>query len=161
MSETALDTAFNGAVSGVINAAPLYWHPVGASVGEVIVATENNQVYALNATTGLPVWQQSLGPAATPASGCGNINPIGVTGTPVIDAAAGILYVEAVVAVNGGQAHELFALSLTNGQVVSGYPVVIGAGIRAMGHAFIDAVEEQRGRLVAAERPCVRSVRRL
>ncbi len=99
----------------MINAAPLYWRPTGATTGLVIVASENDIVYALNETTGLPVWQTQLGTAATPTSGCGNIDPIGVTGTPVIDAATGTLYLDATTGGTAGPTHQLFALSLTTG----------------------------------------------
>ena len=147
VSATKQDTGFNGAVSGVINAAPLYWRPTSASSGTVIVATENDIVYALDETTGLPVWQRQLGTAATPASGCGNINPIGTTSTPVIDTATGTLYVEAALEQNGALVHNLFALSLSTGTVLAGWPVPIGAGIRSLGQNFSDNVEEQRGAL--------------
>jgi hypothetical protein len=147
VSATKQDSGFNGAVSGVIQAAPLYWHPAGATAGTVIIATENDTVYALNEATGVPVWQTQLGTAATPSSGCGNINPLGATGTPVIDAATGTLYVEAAVESGGGPVHELFALSLSTGAVLPGWPVAIGAGIRALGEDFTDNVEEQRGAL--------------
>jgi hypothetical protein len=49
-------------------------------------------VYALDAGTGARIWERSLGaPVPLSALPCGNINPMGVTGTPTIDPAAGIL----------------------------------------------------------------------
>jgi hypothetical protein len=144
---TVLDTAFNGTVSGVINSTPLYWRPTGATSGTIIVATENDIIYALDETTGLPVWQRQLGTAAAPASGCGNINPLGVTGTPVIDPATGTLYVDAELSTSGAPVHNVFALSLATGAIVSGWPIQIGAGIRALGQPFDENVEEQRGAL--------------
>lgn len=54
---------------------------------EVIVATENNSVYALSSINGDILWHKHLG-NAVPAHmlPCGNISPeVGVTGTPVID----------------------------------------------------------------------------
>jgi outer membrane protein assembly factor BamB len=59
----------------------------------VIVATEADEVYALNASTGKVAWKFSIGaPAhlsvvdsAPGLSGCGNIDPLGITSTPVID----------------------------------------------------------------------------
>jgi len=110
VANTTQDTAFNGTVSGVINAAPLYWRPTGATTGLVIVASENDIVYVLNETAGMPVWQTRLGTAATSTSGCGNIDPIGVTGTPVIDAAIGTLYLDATTGGTAGPTHQLFAL---------------------------------------------------
>jgi outer membrane protein assembly factor BamB len=147
VGQTALDTGFNGSVSGVINAGLLYWRPAGASSGTVIVATENDTVYALDETTGVAVWQRQLGTAGTPDAGCGNINPLGATGTPVIDTATGTLYVEAVVEQGGAPVHQLFALSAASGAILPGWPVALGAGIRAQGASFDDGVEEQRGAL--------------
>ena len=144
---TTPDTAFNGAVVGVINAAPLYWHPARAAAGAVIVATENNSVAALDETTGLPVWSVTLGTPAVPSSGCGNINPIGVTGTPVIDERSATLYVDAYIGGAGGPRNMLYAVSLATGAILPGWPVAVGAGVRALGQDFNENIEEQRGAL--------------
>src|SRR5262249_40025821 len=61
----------------------------------VIVATSGNSVYAFDAATGKTKWQQlKLGP---PVDGttlpCGNVNPVGITSTPVADPANNRLYV--------------------------------------------------------------------
>jgi outer membrane protein assembly factor BamB len=84
----------------------------------VYVATEENMVYAINATTGSILWSDALG-SSVPQSDlpCGDINPTGITGTPVIDTATGILYVVAFLAQN--LHHELFGLSVTNGTIES------------------------------------------
>ena len=83
---------------GNVYAQPLYWRPAGAAGGRVIVATEDNVVAALDAVTGRTVWQQSLGPPAmSAAQPCGNIDPLGITGTPVIDERRGALYLDAMV----------------------------------------------------------------
>src|SRR5690348_11903372 len=55
-----LDANFAGQVSGNIYAQPLYWH--GSDEDVIIVATESNNVYALDATSGKVVWQKSLPP---------------------------------------------------------------------------------------------------
>lgn len=83
---------------------------------QVIVATEGNQVFSLDAVTGEIVWQVSLG---APVDGgtlpCGNINPSGITGTPVIDTENGVIYVVAFL--SDGPHHQLFALDLADGTV--------------------------------------------
>ena len=145
---TKPDTAFDGTVQGHVNAQPLYWHPPGAAHGLVIVATDANAIYALDAITGRPVWQRSLGPAATRSEvGCGNINPIGVTGTPVIDPAASALYLDAMVDQRGAAQHLVFGLSLADGTLLPGWPVNVADGLRAMGLEFSPRVQEQRGAL--------------
>jgi outer membrane protein assembly factor BamB len=82
----------------------------------VIVATEGNSVYALTRTTGAIVWRAALGQAVSGRSlPCGNIDPSGITGTPVVDAGAGTVDVVAFLA--DGPHHELFALDLASGAV--------------------------------------------
>ena len=96
-------------LDGAIYAEPLVYH------GTVVVATENDSVYALNATSGGLVWRTNVG---TPMNGsklpCGDFNPSGVTGTPVIDASSGIVY--AVAFETPGQ-HMLVALDLSDGKI--------------------------------------------
>ena len=145
---TKPDTAFDGTVQGHVNAQPLYWHPPGAAHGLVIVATDSDTVYALDSITGRPVWQRSLGTAASRSQvACGNINPIGITGTPVIDPASGALYLDAMVDQQGAAQHLVFGLSLANGAVLPGWPVNITEGLRARGLEFSPRVQEQRGAL--------------
>ena len=82
----------------------------------VIVATEGNSVYALARTTGAIVWRAALGqPVSGRSLPCGNIDPSGITGTPVVDAGAGTVDVVAFLA--DGPHHELFALDLASGAV--------------------------------------------
>src|SRR5206468_7475387 len=82
----------------------------------VIVATEANSVYGLSRTTGAVVWRAALGPPVNGKSlPCGNIDPSGVTGTPVVDVGAGTVDVVAFLA--DGPHHELFALDLATGAV--------------------------------------------
>jgi len=83
--------------------------------GDVVVETENNSVYSLDAKTGSVLWRTNLGP---PVDGstlpCGDINPTGITGTPVIDPSTGTLYVVSYSAMH----HTLSALKVSTGAVV-------------------------------------------
>ena len=54
-----LDQSFHGRVSGHVYAQPLYWHPPGAETGQLLVATESDSIYALDATTGNENWSRS------------------------------------------------------------------------------------------------------
>jgi outer membrane protein assembly factor BamB len=82
----------------------------------VVVASEGNTVYSLNAASGKISWQRNLGrPVNGGSLPCGNISTTGITGTPAIDAAAGIIYVVAFL--RSGPHHELFALNLSDGTV--------------------------------------------
>ena len=55
----------------------------------VVTATENDSVYSLNASDGTIAWMTHLGePVPGSSLPCGNVDPVGVTGTPVIDMSA-------------------------------------------------------------------------
>jgi hypothetical protein len=86
-----LTSAWNSApLDGAIFAEPLI------DGNSVIVATENNSLYAFNVADGSLQWGPvSLGAPRTSNFPCGDINPLGITGTPVID--GGWLYVLAEV----------------------------------------------------------------
>ena len=75
---------------------------------------------------------------------CGNISPLGVTGTPVIDEARATLYLDAAVMRGNGPRHEIFALSLTDGSIESGWPLDVAA---ALGGSFVPSLQNQRGAL--------------
>jgi len=82
----------------------------------LIVATENDSVYSLDALTGRPIWKRTLGkPMPGAALPCGNIDPSGITGTPVVDEQLGVLY--AVAFVQPGR-HQLAAIDLAKGSLI-------------------------------------------
>jgi outer membrane protein assembly factor BamB len=145
-----LDAGFHAAVDGAVYAQPLYWvPPAGGGAARVIVATQNNFVYALDAATGAQIWRKSLG-APVPLSElrCGNINPMGVTGTPTIDPATGIVYLEAYVQTSGnGPRHKVFGLSLATGNVAPGWPVDVKDGLDALHQGFNNRPQGQRSAL--------------
>src|SRR5260221_7183027 len=66
------DLNFNGTISGNVYAQPLYIE--GGPNGPAIIAvTESNNVYALDATTGLPIWSRTdIGPPVTSGLPCAN-----------------------------------------------------------------------------------------
>ena len=82
----------------------------------VVVATEGNTVYALDAATGNLLWSKNYGTAVPGGQfPCGNINPVGVTGTPVIDTVSGTMYFVTMVwdGTNGTSIHyQLEAINL-------------------------------------------------
>jgi outer membrane protein assembly factor BamB len=99
--------------------APIWGQPliVGA---RVYVATVGNDVYALEASSGQVVWHARAGtPVPSGVLPCGDIAPtVGIVGTPVIDAATGVLYAVADIW-NGSQAqHVLDGFRISDGQMV-------------------------------------------
>jgi outer membrane protein assembly factor BamB len=114
----------------------VYAQPLIAG-GRIYVATENNTVYAFT-TGGRKVWQRHLGqPVAGGELPCGNIDPSGITGAPVIS--GGKIYVVAFL--NNGLRHTLFGLRLPSGHVA----------VRANVDPPNRDVEQQRGALLAAK----------
>lgn len=149
-----LDPRFHAEISGHVYAQPLYWHTAhsdGPAQALLIVATEDDIVYALNAETGAVVWKRAVGTAVRGrALPCGNIDPSGITGTPAIDEASGTLYLDAMVDDTGsrGPQHLIFALALRDGTVVPGWPVNVADALRAKGMRFTPAEQGERGALL-------------
>lgn len=147
------DPTFNAAIQGPTYAQLLYFEggPGGADV--VVAATEQNRVYALDARNGATLWQQQLGaPAPLSGSGvCGNIDPLGITGTPVIDPASRTLYLDAMTGVGGGRRHLIHALSLDDGSSRGGWPVDVSS-VQSGATRFNAPFQSQRSALLLVDR---------
>jgi hypothetical protein len=140
-----LDASFHPAFQGHVYAQPLFWRPPGSGAGMLIVVTEEDEVYALDAQSGAQIWKRALGgPVPSSALPCGNISPLGVTGAPVIDEARAIIYLDAAVMRANEARHEIYALSLADGSVEPGWPVDL---LTALGGRFAPALQNQRGAL--------------
>jgi outer membrane protein assembly factor BamB len=96
-------------LDGAVYASPLVIR------GLTVVATENDSVYAFDGAY-RQVWKRSLGsPSPAQERQCGDIDPLGITGTPIYDAGTGHVL---VVAEHGGAVrHELYALDAATGAV--------------------------------------------
>ena len=101
----------------------VYGQPV-VFAGRVIAVTENNTVYALDAHDGRVMWRVHVGTPVTGVVGqvgCGNIDPLGITSTPVIDTKTHTVFV--VAAIQDAFRvihHQLIGLDvLTGGQTTS------------------------------------------
>src|SRR5437588_3131392 len=116
---------FDGTISGNVYAQPLYIE--GGPSGPMIIAvTESNNIYALNANTGTVIWQRNVGTPVTSGLPCGNINPLGITGTPVVDLASRSLFFDAEVT---GAGHQIFSLNVDTGATNAGWPVTVSTAI--------------------------------
>ncbi len=145
-----LDTTFKATVSGNVYAQPLFWRSSVVTPGEVIVATESDVVEALNAVTGAVLWSTTLGtPVPLSDLPCGNIDPEGITGTPVIDPVTGTLYVDALVSTTAnGPRHEIFALNVATGQILPHYPIDLQASLAAKGFTLDSTTQGERSALL-------------
>jgi Abnormal spindle-like microcephaly-assoc'd, ASPM-SPD-2-Hydin/Protein of unknown function (DUF1573) len=150
---------FSFPVDGKVYAQPLYVPNVnipGKGVHNVIyVATEHDSVYAFDADnlTSTPLWQTSF---ISPADGvttlsigtsggnditCDSMKPeVGITGTPVINAATKTMYLVArTKEVSGGHTNfvqKLHQLDITTGADKANSPVVIQASVPGNGTGY-------------------------
>jgi hypothetical protein len=120
----------------------VYGQPVVVG-GQVIVATENNTVYSLSAANGSVQWSKNLGPPRTSGFPCGNIMPLGITGTPVVDKGAVFVAPETQSA-PGAYNFNLASINLGNGQLNW------MTSIAPNDSRFVPNVEQQRGALMVA-----------
>jgi hypothetical protein len=144
-----LDAAFNAPIGGNVYAQPLFWRSSVAEPGAVIVATESDVVEALNAATGAVLWSRTLGtPVPLSDLPCGNIDPEGITGTPVIDPVTGTLYLDALVESANGPRHQVFALNAATGATLPHYPIDLQAALAAKGFTLDSTTQGERSALL-------------
>lgn len=139
------DTSFDGTIQGNVYGQPLYVENGPGGKGAFYVATESDDVYALDETTGGVVWHVSVGtPAKQTGAGCGNVSPIGVTGTPAIDPASRTIVFDAATADAGGSiaTHTIHALSIDDGS--ERWRVDASTLKDPMGRSFSPQPENQR-----------------
>ncbi len=150
VNPTQFGKLFSFPVDGQIYTQPLYVPKVsipGKGVRNVVyIATQHDSVYAFDAdgTSSIALWHASfINPPSVTSMPCTSasqpdcdptiITPErGVTATPVIDAAAGTIFVIAKTVENGKFTYKLHALDITTGLERSGSPVIIQAA--APGH---------------------------
>ena len=141
---------FSVTVDGQIYAQPLYVSALsipGAGTHNVVfVETMHDSVYALDADSGVQLWQITLLDAAhgatsgattdpTGDTGCTELNgtEFGIISTPVIDPVAGIIYVVGKTVENNYPLYRLHALSLLTGAEMPNSPVVLTASVAGTG----------------------------
>jgi len=151
-AKTTMDATF--AFTGSMWASPLYVQQGPDGKGVFIVATTGNDVMALDETDGHTVWKTNIGsaPAANQSTTpkCGNIHPLGIISTPVIDLAARRIYVAGAIGTTEISGHEIHALSIDDGgdTMSGGWPVdvtTLAAG--STGFSSMVAYQNQRAAL--------------
>ena len=127
----------SAALDGQVYAEPLVQN------GLVYAVTLNNTVYAIDQASGATVWSTNLGAPQTSGWVCGNVSPMGILGTPVIDAAAGRIYVAAELGAD--HLYTVFGLDLATGmtRLTTNIPASIGTG-------FDWKIQQERGALALA-----------
>src|ERR1051325_1192134 len=133
----ARDVNFDGTIAGNVYPQPLYVEGGPDGRAKIIVVTESDNVYALDAVTGAIIWQRNVG---TPASGMGLISPVGITGTPVIDLPSRSLFLVAVIS---GPNNMIYSLNVDTGVINPGFPIDVNASFPD----FSASLHMQRGAL--------------
>lgn len=143
-----LDEGFGARIAGHVYAQPLFWRATGTNSAMLLVATEDNVVFAIDAQTGREIWRRALGrPIPRSSLSCGNINPLGITGTPAIDDAAQAVYLDAAIEKESGLHHLVFALALKDGAILNGWPVDVAQALARQRIDFVARDQNQRGAL--------------
>ncbi len=144
-----IDPAFKAPTPGAIYAQLLYVAGAPNGNGMIIAAGELNNVSAFDAATGTQIWNRNLGtPVPLSQLPCGNIDPLGITGTPVIGQASRTLFLDAMTTPDNGitKKHLIFALSIDDGSTRPGWPVDVSA-VTFDNTTFDPSVQNQRGAL--------------
>ena len=92
------------------------------------------------------IWQRNVGPPVSSGLPCGNISPLGITGTPVVDLASRSLFFDAMID-GATKKHFIYSLNVDTGAINSGWPVDVNARATYNGVAFTSLVQNQRAAL--------------
>jgi hypothetical protein len=85
----------------------------------LFIADEQNNVYAFDPVSGANLWTANVGQYARVTQLCyGDIDPIGITGTPVLDLTRHAIYLDAMVSVSNVPHHMVDALDLDTGSML-------------------------------------------
>ncbi len=144
------DLNFDGTIAGNVYAQPLYIEGGPGGKAMVIVATESNNVYALDAGSGAIIWQRNVGAAVSLTNlPCGNIDPLGITGTPVVDLASRAVFFDAMTTPDNGttKKHLIYSLNVDTGDTNSGWPVDADATAHFGTTNFTSSSQNQRSAL--------------
>jgi len=140
------DLSFNGTIVGNVYAQPLYIEGGPGGRAMVIAVTESNNVYALDAADGTVIWQRNVGTPVSSGLPCGNISPLGITGTPVVDLPSRSLFFDAMVD-GATKKHFIFSLNVDTGATNPHWPVDVNLHAVFNGTTFTSLVQNERAAL--------------
>jgi hypothetical protein len=141
------DLNFDGTIEGVVYAQPLYIESGPGGKAMIIAVTELNNVYALDALDGSVIWERNVGPPVSAADLCDpKFDPVGVTGTPVVDLASRALFLDAMTTPDGGETtkHLILSLNVDTGDINPAWPVDVEATASYNGINFTAEIQQQR-----------------
>ncbi len=130
----AFHSAWHASLDGAVYGQPIILGPT------VVAATEGGSLYGLSLANGAVLWRRHVAdPIPQSSLPCGDIDPLGITGTPAYDPVHGLVY--AVAETAGGQ-HILAAVRPADGSLV------FSRGVDPLGGTAI--ASQQRGALLVA-----------
>jgi outer membrane protein assembly factor BamB len=141
------DMNFDGAIEGNVYAQPLYLDNGPDGRATIIAVTESNNVYALDAVDGSIIWERNVGPPVSASDLiCTKFDPMGITGTPIVDLASRALFLDAMITPDGGttKKHLILSLNVDTGDFNPGWPVDVEATASYNGINFTAAIQQQR-----------------
>src|SRR6266481_7527917 len=141
------DLNFDGTFVGNVYAQPLYIENGPGGKAMIIVATESNNVYALDAGNGTIIWQRNVGEPVSADYLIGTkLDPMGITGTPIVDLASRALLLDAMITPDGGttKKHLILSLNVDTGDINPGWPVDVEATATYNGIHFDPSIQQQR-----------------
>ena len=140
------DLNFDSTIVGNVYAQPLYLENGPGGRPTIIVATEANNVYALDAVNGTIIWQRNVGaPVPAPDIFCGELGSVGIVGTPVVDLASRALFLNALTTPDGGATlkHYIVSLNVDTGAINPGWPVDVELTAQYNGTTFVAAAQSK------------------
>ena len=144
VADPSFGELFQAEVTGQVYAQPLVWN------GVVVIVTETNDIYGLDAETGEARWTRRVETPWNSADlGCPDLAPtVGITGTPVIDPATSAAYFFAKTYQSGSSGpgkYVAHAVSVATGEELPGFPVTVeGSPTNDPGISFDATYQLQR-----------------
>jgi hypothetical protein len=151
----AADAGFVGNFSGAMWASPVYLSNGPGGKGAFFVVTTGNDVIPLDETTGQQMaspagaWKKNFNIGASPQNTgvpCGQIHPLGILSTPVIDPVTRTIYVAGAVGTDAIARHEVHAINIDDGTERPGWPVDV-TGMKFGNTSFTPPAQNQRSAL--------------
>ena len=150
--KVAYDATFQATFTDNVWTSPLYVENGVGGKGTFYVGSAGNDVYAFDETAGAAAWpMKNFGKAASASyaknqGGCGNVQPIGITGTPAIDLATRLMVFNAVTGDgttgNYIKTHTIYGMSIDDGSMK--WSVDVSTLKDSTGLAFAPPAQNQR-----------------
>jgi PQQ enzyme repeat len=141
------DLNFNGTIQGEVFAQPLYIDNGPGGRAMIIVVTQLNNVYALDAVDGSIIWHRNVGPPVPGDHlGCSLFDFMGILGTPIVDLPSRALFLDAMTTPDGGitKQHFILSLDVDTGVINPGWPVDVEEAAHYNNMTFTAEIHQQR-----------------